>query len=375
MFDSYRLRMAALGSYDGEARRRNAQKIMDASWMRDPATKPVYVKWVNSGLPMIDDDDIPVYAKFNVKSYHNITGDEVAYLLQFRHEDMRANLDIKVGSYVQIKNEMDEPEWWLMVHYDDRTQFRQFSILKCTWIYKWVSKVDGHRVIHECLGAPREQNSYNSGTWLDYTFQIVENQDVFWVPTNDDTKTIMYDTKFLKSVEGRYPPIAYKVSKIEDTATLGITRFTMTQEQFDPVRDNVELMIANYFDFKVNPELPEPEVIPSVSNLEITYSGTPSVRAGGGYKKFTLKAKIDDVLEDVNGIVEWDVNGVAINTTDDAGQKVDMGGIKEALTCLAKGNIFKVKCTDTYSLIRKTFVVTAKNNNNSKSIVVEVASL
>ena len=54
MFDSYRLRMAATGSYDGESRRKNSQKIMDASWMRDVATKPVYVKFVNRGLPIID---------------------------------------------------------------------------------------------------------------------------------------------------------------------------------------------------------------------------------------------------------------------------------------------------------------------------------
>ena len=109
MLDSYKLRMATMGSYEGEARRRNSQKIMDSSWMRDAATKPVYVKWVDSGLPLVDDDDCPVYAKFNVKSYHNITGDEIAYLLQFRQEDMRANPNIKVGSYVQIMNEMDEP--------------------------------------------------------------------------------------------------------------------------------------------------------------------------------------------------------------------------------------------------------------------------
>ena len=166
MINAYRNRMAAMGSYEGESRRRNSQKIMDASWMRDPATKLVYVKWVDSGLPVVDDDDIPVYAKFNVKSYHNITGDEIAYLLQFRLEDIKNRSDIKVGSYVQIKNEMDEPEWWLIVHYDDRLQFRQFSILKCTWTYKWVSKIDGKRRIFECLGAPRKQNSYNSGVNL-----------------------------------------------------------------------------------------------------------------------------------------------------------------------------------------------------------------
>ena len=168
MFDTYKARMKMRGSYDGETRRMNSQKIMDASWMRDAATKPVYVKWVDSGLPVVDDFDTPVYAKFNIKSYHNITGDEVAYLLQFRIEDMKNNPDIKVGSYVQICNEMDEPEWWLIAHIDDRTQFRQFSILKCLYTYKWVSYKDGKRVIHQCLGVPRNQNSYNSGVWLDY---------------------------------------------------------------------------------------------------------------------------------------------------------------------------------------------------------------
>ena len=62
MLDNFRLRMNMLGSYEGEAKRRNSQNIMDASWMRDPATKPVYVKWVDRGLPVIDDNDIPVYA-------------------------------------------------------------------------------------------------------------------------------------------------------------------------------------------------------------------------------------------------------------------------------------------------------------------------
>lgn len=360
MFDSYKLRMAALGSYEGEARRRNSQKIMDASWMRDPATKPVYVKWVDSGLPLIDDDDVPVYAKYNAKSYHNITGDEIAYLLQFRLEDMRANKNIKVGSYVQIVNEMDEPEWWLITHFDDRPQFRQFSILKCLWIYKWVAKVDGKRVVHQCLAPPRNQNSYNSGTWLDYTFQIVENQSIAIMPTNDDTRTIAYDTKFLISEAGRYPPIAWKISKIFNSFNGDITRFTMTQEQFNPATDNAELMIANYYESAVEPEIPEIEETPTVSDLEIVYSGSPAVRAGGGYKKFTLKARIDGKLVDATEDVEW---------------SVDFQGNEDKLQCSVVDNVFKVKCINDYSLIGKTFIVTAENQYSSKSIIVEVISL
>ena len=360
MLDSFRLRMATLGSYEGEARRRNAQKIMDASWMRDPATKLVYVKWVDSGLPMVDDDDIPVYAKYNVKSYHNITGDEIAYLLQFRLEDIKNNPNIKVGSYVQIVNEMDEPEWWLITHFDDRAQFRQFSILKCLWIYKWVAKVDGKRVVHQCLAPPRNQNSYNSGTWLDYTFQIVENQSIAIMPTNNDTRTIAYDTKFLISEPGRYPPIAWKISKIFNSFNGDITRFTMTQEQFNPMTDNAELMIANYYESAVEPELPEIEETPTVSDLEITYSGYPAVRAGGGYKKFTLKSRVNGELVDVAEDVKW---------------SVDFQGNEDKLQCSTMGNVFKVKCTNDYSLIGNTFVVTAESEHSSKSIIVEVTSL
>ena len=361
MLDSYKLRMSALGSYEGESRRRNSQKIMDASWMRDAATKPVYVKWVDSGLPIVDDNDYPVYAKFNVKSYHNITGDEVAYLLQFRQEDMKTNFNIKVGSYVQIMNEMDEPEWWLIVHFDDRPQFRQFSILKCLWIYKWVSRVDGKRVIRQCLGAPRNQSSYNSGVWLDYTLQVPENQHIAMLPTNNDTRTIMYDTRFLIGDPERYPQIAWQVSKVQPALNGSVTRFTMTQEQFNAATDNAELMIANYYENKVEPELPELEETPTVNDLEIVYSGKPAVRAGGGYKKFTVKVRENDNLVDTTEDIEWSVD-------------FPDGDIAKLATSVVD-NTFKVKCLNDYSLIGKTFTITAQNAHGSASLVVEVVSL
>ena len=381
MLDSYKTRMATLGSYDGEAKRRNSQKIMDASWMRDPATKPVYVKWVDSGLPEIGYDDTPVYAKYNVKSYHNITGDEIAYLLQFRLEDMRDNPNIRVGSYVQINNELDESEWWLIVHCDDRTQFRQFSILKCTWTYKWVSHIGGERKVYECLGAPRKQNSYNSGVWLDYTTQTVENQEVMWLPTNEDTKTILYDTKFLKSSPGRYPPIRWTITKIEDTATDGISKFTLAQDMFDPTKDNENDMIANYYDNYSYPEdsdvedIPPDNEQPQINDLEIIYSSQPIVRVGGGYKKFTLKEKVNDELIDVTNSIEWCVNGSVLDYTVRDEQTVKIGDDKGKLICLCENNDLKIRCINDYSLIGSKFDISAKVGEELKLIVVEVATL
>ena len=355
MSDLYKNRMAALGAYDGDYRRKNSQKIMDASWMRDVATKPVYVKWVDSGLPEVSDDDVPVYAKYNVKSYHTITGDSVAYLLQFRLADIRDNPNIRVGAYVKIPNEMGQMEWWLIVHEDDRTQFHQFSILKCTWTYRWVSKVSGKRIIYSCLGAPRKQNSYNSGVWLDYTAQTVENQEVMWLPTNDDTKTIQYDTKFLKSSPGRYPALKWSITKIEDSAVDGISMFTMAQTQFDPAKDNCDLMVADYWDSAIEPS--EIQITPTAFNLKIAHSGSPVVRAGGSYKKLTLQQQIDEEWIDVKEDVVWFVDAPGIDWV-----------VEPDSTC-------RIKCVEDYSLVGQTFTVTATYNGSSTTLLMEVIGL
>ena len=193
-----------------------------------------------------------------------------------------------------------------------------------------------------------------------YYTQTTENQEVMWLPANEDTKTIGYDTKFLKSSPGRYPALKWTVTKVEDTAVEGIARFTMAQTQFDPSKDNIELMIADYYESAVEPELPELEETPTVSDLEIVYSGQPAVRAGGGYKKFTLKSRVDGQLVDTTEDIEWNV---------------DFGGNEDKLECVIDNNIFKVKCKNDYSLIGKTFTVIAEVGNSKKSIIVEVTSL
>ena len=194
-----------------------------------------------------------------------------------------------------------------------------------------------------------------------YVSQTVENQEVMWLPTNDDTKTILYDTKFLKSSPGRYPPLKWTITKIEDTATEGISKFTVAQTQFDPVRDNAELGIADYYESAVQPEILETEETPTVSDLEITYSGKPAVRAGGGYKKFVLKSRVDGKLVDCTEDVKW-----SVDFSD---------GDLEQLETSVNANIFKVKCKPDYLLIGKTFTITATTKYGSKSLIVEVTSL
>ena len=182
-----------------------------------------------------------------------------------------------------------------------------------------------------------------------------------WLPTNNDTKTILYDTKFLKSSPGRYPALKWTVTKIEDTATEGISKITMTQEQFNSATDNAELMIGNYYESYVEPEILETEEIPTVSDFEITYSGKPAVRAGGGYKKFMLKSRVDGKLVDCTEDVKWSIDFLD-------------GDLSQLETSVAD-NVFKVKCLNDYSLIGKTFTITATAGYGSTSLIIEIISL
>ena len=196
---------------------------------------------------------------------------------------------------------------------------------------------------------------------VDYTFQVPENQQIVIFPTNDDSRTIQYDTKFILGDEKRRPPIVWKTSKIQSSFNGDITRFTMTQEQFSPSTDNAELMIADYWAQSVQPEILETEEISTVSDLEITYSGSPAVKAGGGFKKFVLKSRTDGKLVDCPEEVSW-----SIDFPD---------GDLEQLETSKNANIIKVKCKPDYLLIGKTFTITATTKYSSKSLIVEVTSL
>ena len=102
-----------------------------------------------------------------------------------------------------------------------------------------------------------------------------------FVPTNEITQTINYNMRFLIS-DNRVNPIAWEVSKREDTFPTGITKITLKQSLFNPNTDNKELMIADYYKDKVLEENPE------ITKYQISYSGKSQIKAGGSYKTYSV---------------------------------------------------------------------------------------
>ena len=349
MFDAYKNRMAARGRNMSDMLRMQSNMVIEQTWDRDPNYRQVYVVKVDSGLPEVTAEHELIDAKFNVTTYPNITSDEPAYLLQFRHGEEKRHPEIGIGSYVYMEDEDHDWKWWLISLLDERPQFRQYYIMECNWTFKWVA----NGKIYEHLGVQRIQQSYNSGQWSGDRLDFVDNVTSAWLCTNSDTITIGYDTRFLISDPRRRPPIAWATSKIEDTQPIGLSKLKFTQEPFNPDTDNEELMIADYYKNSIEPKPINPQE-PITPTATITYSGTkPTIKVGGSWKTFTSAFKDESTT-----VSKWTVS-------DENG---DISG-NTNYTIEYIGNQIKLKVAQNYNLIGTVLIVQVVGTDNSTAEV------
>lgn len=330
MFDNFKQRHQRSGESMSQAMLNQSDMIMNATFDRDPGFKRVYV------------DGKLVDAKYKVHAYTSLSaGNSIDYYLQFR-----PGVYYNPGTYVDIPNRDGKYERWLIVLQDDLPQFPMHYVLKCDWTLKWV--LDGK--IYSCLGVHRSQLSYNSGLWTDFNFTTPENQTKIWLPTTQDTKTINYGQRVLIS-NNELHPIAWQVSKVEDTLPFGVTKVTFTQVQFDEHRDNAELMIADYYSSNI--ELEQKVEIPPKpfgDHSRITFNGTQQVlKVNGSYKTLTPKFYDRDTNElDIEP--HWSI-------------KFPSDEDKEKFDVFEDGKTLKIKCLNYYDLIGK--IVTISLNDES----------
>ena len=337
MFERYRNRVLNRGNSVGDLLRQQSNTVIEHAWNRDPHAKQVYVVKVDSGLPEVTPEHNLIDVKFNVDTYHKIVSDDPAYLLQFRHGAEKYHPEIDIGSYVYMADEDNNWKWWLICLLDERPEFRQYHILECNWELGWVA----NNTIYRCLTVQRVQQSYNSGSWDADRTTAVDNITSIWLPTNDDTLTIGYNQRFLISDPKRRPCLAWSVSKIEDTQPIGLTKLKLTQETFDTVHDNAELMLANYYNNEIEPtpSTSDKESLPAVT---ITYNGTkPNIKVGGSCKVLT------PVFSDVSLAVDkWVVTVDNIDISNDSNYIM-----------VQDGSALKLSIAENYNLIGKILVV------------------
>ena len=269
MFEDFKNRMARQGNYMGQVLKNQSDVIMDATFSRDPAYRVCYLqnkdtifpeqtlngykqaKAVYAGREVYDMDELKdferIEAKYLVKSYYSIQGDTIDYMLQFRPNVHGINPNIRVGALVFIPDDLGVYNLWLIVARDDRPQFPQFYVLRCDFLVKWhISEedrvryegahVDTGTIFSWCVA--RTQSSYNSGIWTDYSTTSVENQKKIWLPTNNDTRTIVYNEHITIS-DNPYRRTSWEVTKYVDTEPRGLVKLTFAQQLEYGKRDDL----------------------------------------------------------------------------------------------------------------------------------------
>ena len=270
-------------------------------------------------------------AKFIVKSYQSIDKDQVDYYIQFKpsqpveftkndqlyyyEQDFRRKYgaEFPTGLYCDIPDEKGVYRKWMIILSEPANQFTKYLVLPINYNFMCIERNGKERIKRRMWAVLRSQNSYNSGLWTDLRFTTQENQDKVLLPLNSITDKIWYtddQSKTMRVLVSAFTdhPIAWKISKVENSQPLGIQRLTLYQTFFEQNHDYIEKdsdgyiigMWADYFSDGVTPTDPStPTFLPSVYS-KISAS-TDSLKVGGSYKTLTLnifKDSDDDITKE-----------------------------------------------------------------------------
>lgn len=223
MFDEYKKRLLLYGRNAHEALMTSNEEIMEYAFADMTTYKRVKVNGTYYDARFLED------RKDTVES---AAGN---HRIQFRK-----GVHFPVGTYIEIPNEEEVYEKWLLVSDVDAVQFPKNCILKCNYNLKWIYN---NRLI-EYPVALRTKNSYTDGVKQAEEFNTLDNQSAFWIPFNEDTQEITYDMRFLISNNPKHPK-AFKVTKVDDVLRPGLVMVFLLQDQLQD-GDDGNVMCANY---------------------------------------------------------------------------------------------------------------------------------
>lgn len=255
--------------------------------------------------PEQDEYKVPMDIKYIVASKQTLAKDAITYHLQLRPSQQcvvdyynecfgsRYNAEYPVGLYCDIQDSKGVWNRWLVcatANIND-PQFPNFEILRCDYVLDAIFD----NIQYKIPIVLRSQNSYNSGLWVKYHVETVEDQGQFIVPLNRLTERIWYNVRFLidaKIIQDECR--AWHVSKVNRIDLPGCALITLAQDHFNPETDYIEKDIqgntiglwADYYKQPVTPTPFNPSPIQPTG--VITCVGSQEIKVGGSYKKFTI---------------------------------------------------------------------------------------
>lgn len=321
----------------GQIYKEQSDWVMEQTWDNDIQSKICYIydfyhddqPRLAEGMTYENTTKTRIDAKFIVKSYQSMDKDQVDYYIQFKptqkthfsegdelyyfETDYRKKYhnDNFIGLFIDIPNDENIYEKWMILRTEPANQFPKYLILKCNYELMWIENNGTEKIKRRMWSVLKMQSSYNSGLWTDLRFTSQENQDKVWLPLNLITEKIWYTNESSKNMRVLVSSftdnaIAWQISKVENAQPLGVQKLTLYQDFFDQHRDYIEKdsdgniigMWASYFDSEIVPTDPSTPTTPPSSITARISASTSTIKVGGSYKNLTVNL-FNDSNEDI----------------------------------------------------------------------------
>lgn len=218
------------------------------------------------------------------------------------------SLNITSGSYVIYRG-----DYWLVVskvnNVDDG--YHSSQIQQCTYNLKYQNK-DGE--VKTIPIVAQDATKYSSGEKVYQQVSILVTQQIWRLPLTKETASWGLGKRFIAD-SSLYASDIFKATGVLDVYELtkrdvitsdnvsqnggGVLRLTVSKVELDTnvkpdgTYDNIELMVADYFEPK-----------PKGANVSIVYSGQPEIRYG---RSKTFSVEVEEQEED-SPVFAWEIN-------------------------------------------------------------------
>ena len=376
----------------GQIYKEQSDWAMEQTWDNDIQSKICYIydfyhddqPRLAEGMTYENTTKTRIDAKFIVKSYQSMDKDQVEYYIQFKptqkthfsegdelyyfETDYRKKYhnDNFIGLFIDIPNDENIYEKWMILRTEPANQFPKYLILKCNYELMWIENNGTEKIKRRMWSVLKMQSSYNSGLWTDLRFTSQENQDKVWLPLNPITEKIWYTNESSKNMRVLVSSftdnaVAWQISKVENAQPLGVQKLTLYQDFFDQHRDYIEKdsdgniigMWASYFDSEIAPTDPSTPTTPPSSITARISASTSTIKVGGSYKNLTVNL-FNDSNEDItteyaDATFIWTCSIDDEDWTDKvtwrAGTEYNQKKVKFPSDSSTIGKILSVKCT------------------------------
>ena len=262
--------------------------------------------------------------------------------------------------YKEVKSLPDEyfnagdlVEWagamWLIVSCDwDKEVYTYGKAQQCNYVLKWQNE---DATVIERWSVVLSASKYNNGEKYNNIIVVGSNQLMVYLPIDSETLKLRSDKRLMVDFNTTNPK-CYDVTRV-DTVTMGYDGvaepaydgkgcilLVLTETEFNPDVDRVDLMLCDY----INPnDVPQP-----TTPILITYSGVPSIRIGGR-KTFTAVTETSVVFDLVYSAL-WEGK----------------------LTMTQTGNKCVVKCANDSAMVGASFKVVAAGGGQRSELLVDI---